>query len=240
MRDLDDFLLSAFSASELRRFLRYLPDGGSLVRRLPERSSLVELVDATTRLLERERRIDLAFFDELVRARPRREAEIRAVQNRFLADAAGPTPSSGGSSTPPPRAGEGYDVFLSHASPDKNWVGTLYDLLLGLGVRPYLDARDLLPGDDWNQEIPRALAASRVCVVVVSPNLGGAHYAQAEITEAISLKRERGTRIVPVLLGGARPPPWLGNIHGIDADRVGIDAVARAIADLPELRGEGR
>jgi hypothetical protein len=42
-----------------------------------------------------------------------------------------------------------YDLFLSHATPDKPWVRTLAAQLEALGLRVFLDALAIDPGDNW-------------------------------------------------------------------------------------------
>jgi hypothetical protein len=41
----------------------------------------------------------------------------------------------------------GFDVFLSHASPDKPWVIRLAEELAALGLRVFLDRDELRPVD---------------------------------------------------------------------------------------------
>lgn len=48
-------------------------------------------------------------------------------------------------------------VFLCHSSGDKDAVRTLYQQLRREGVKPWLDEEDLLPGQNWDQEIREAI-----------------------------------------------------------------------------------
>jgi len=54
-------------------------------------------------------------------------------------------------------------VFLCHASADKPKVRELYRTLKRRGVQPWLDAEDLIPGQNWEVEIPKAGCESRRC-----------------------------------------------------------------------------
>lgn len=47
-------------------------------------------------------------------------------------------------------------VFLCHASADKPKVRELYRTLKRRGVQPWLDAEDLIPGQNWEVGIPKA------------------------------------------------------------------------------------
>lgn len=132
-----------------------------------------------------------------------------------------------------------FDFFLAHASPDKPRVRPLHQHLQALGRTCFLDEADLLPGDEWDLELPRALADSAVTVVCVSPHFTAAWFQRAEIQRAIALRR-RGTghRVVPVWLdglhnGGAGTPYGLEVLHGLDAQALGMEEVARRLVGLP-------
>ena len=43
----------------------------------------------------------------------------------------------------------GYDIFLSHARPDKPWVEALNGKLEALGLRVWLDKDEIDAGDNW-------------------------------------------------------------------------------------------
>jgi hypothetical protein len=67
--------------------------------------------------------------------------------------------------------GEAYDVFISHASEDKDSVvRDLADALTAQGLRVWYDEFTLRIGDSLRQKIDRGLAASRVGLVVLSPS----------------------------------------------------------------------
>ena len=51
-------------------------------------------------------------------------------------------------------------VFLCHASADKPKVRELYRYLRRRGINPWFDEIDLIGGQDWQVEIPKALATS--------------------------------------------------------------------------------
>lgn len=86
---LASLLLSFFSADELRRFLRYLPDGDALVSGLPgPTASPATLVHESVGLLVRSRQVvDATFWDRLTAERPRRADEVKHVRGLFAAQA---------------------------------------------------------------------------------------------------------------------------------------------------------
>src|SRR5262249_47185555 len=58
-----------------------------------------------------------------------------------------------------PASARSLRVFLCHSSGDKPAVRTLCQRLQADGVEPWLDEENLLPGQDWQQEIPQAVRA---------------------------------------------------------------------------------
>ncbi|MFH2052336.1 MAG: DUF1883 domain-containing protein [bacterium] len=74
---------------------------------------------------------------------------------------------------PPPveADGETYDVFISHASEDKDEiVRSLAAALSKRGLKVWYDEFTLRIGDSLRQKIDRGLASSRVGLVVLSPS----------------------------------------------------------------------
>lgn len=59
-------------------------------------------------------------------------------------------------------------VFLCHASGDKPAVRELYRRLCAEGIDAWLDEEKLLPGQNWQLEIPRAVRTADVVVVCLS------------------------------------------------------------------------
>jgi hypothetical protein len=66
---------------------------------------------------------------------------------------------------------ESYDVFISHASEDKDSiVRSLANELTNLGLKVWYDEFTLCIGDSLRQKIDKGLASSRVGLVVLSPS----------------------------------------------------------------------
>lgn len=84
-RALELLLLSLFSSVELRRFLRYLPDGRSLLELLPGGSTApAVLAQECVALLVRDGRVgEPEFWESLTKERTRRAPEIASVRSRF-------------------------------------------------------------------------------------------------------------------------------------------------------------
>jgi hypothetical protein len=67
--------------------------------------------------------------------------------------------------------GETHDVFISHASEDKDeFVRPLADALIAQGLNVWYDEMTLRIGDSLRQKIDKGLANSKVGLVVLSPS----------------------------------------------------------------------
>lgn len=104
-------------------------------------------------------------------------------------------------------------VFLCHSSADKPAVRDLFHKLLKEGINPWLDEEDLLPGHEWQQEIPKAVRTSDVVIVCLSKSsISKAGYVQKEIRYALDVADEQpeGTIfIIPVKLEQCEVPERL-------------------------------
>ncbi len=79
-------------------------------------------------------------------------------------------------------------IFLCHSSSDKPAVRELYQRLRADGFEPWLDEEDLLPGQDWQREIPKAVRQSDVVIVCLSKrSIDKAGYVQKEIKIALDV-----------------------------------------------------
>jgi hypothetical protein len=114
-------------------------------------------------------------------------------------------------------------VFLCHASQDKPAVWKLHRYLKQHGAKPWLDQADLLPGENWEVEIPKALYNSDVILVCLSKNsVDKEGYVQKEITFALDKAQEKpeGTIfIIPVKLEDCDVPRRLNRYQWVDLFR---------------------
>jgi hypothetical protein len=112
-------------------------------------------------------------------------------------------------------------VFLCHSSGDKPTVRELYQKLSSEGwMDVWLDEEKLLPGQDWNLEIEKALHVSDAILVVLSNgSVSKEGYVQKELRFAlnIALEKPEGTIfILPLRLEACEFPSRLRSIQGID------------------------
>lgn len=114
-------------------------------------------------------------------------------------------------------------VFLCHASADKPAVRKLCRYLRSKGMDPWLDAEKLLPGENWEVEIPKALFHSDVILVCLSKNsINKEGYVQKEIVFALDKAMEKPDGIifiVPAKLEECDVPQRLNRYQWVDLYR---------------------
>ena len=88
-------------------------------------------------------------------------------------------------------------IFLSHSSGDKPVIRELYKRLLRDGHKPWLDEEDLLPGQDWELEISKAVRNSDIIIVCLSSNsVNKSGYVQKEIKFALDKVDEQPEGVI--------------------------------------------
>jgi hypothetical protein len=111
-------------------------------------------------------------------------------------------------------------VFLCHASADKPAVRDLYKRLTADSVDAWLDAENLIAGQNWQVKIPKAIRESDVVIVCLSKkSVNKEGYVQKEIKFALDVADEKpeGTIfIVPVRLEECEVPNRLNIYHWVD------------------------
>jgi hypothetical protein len=132
-------------------------------------------------------------------------------------------------------------VFLCHASGDKGKVRELYESLQNDGFDPWLDEESLLPGQDWEQEIAKAVRGSDVVCACLSPHsVTKTGYVQKEIKIALDvadLQPEGAIYIIPVKLEECEVPERLSTWHWVNLEDAGgydrlVAALRRRADDL--------
>ncbi len=112
-------------------------------------------------------------------------------------------------------------VFICHSSQDKPAVRELYKRLKAEPwIDPWLDEEKLLPGQDWEFEIEKALDVSdAVIVTLTKESVNKEGYIQKELRFVldIALEKPEGTIfILPVRLEECEPPRKLRTYHYVD------------------------
>lgn len=111
-------------------------------------------------------------------------------------------------------------VFLCHASGDKPAVRSLYERLVKDGVDAWLDKEKLIPGQNWQIEIPKAVKNSDVVIVCLSSqSITKEGFVQKEIKFALDAADEKpdGTIfIIPARLENCNVPESMNKYHWVD------------------------
>jgi DNA-binding SARP family transcriptional activator len=111
-------------------------------------------------------------------------------------------------------------IFLCHASEDKPDVRALYGKLSADGMDVWLDEINILPGQDWDHEIRKAVRNSQVVIVCLSPtSVSKSGYVQKEIRQALDVADEQleGTIfLIPLRLHDCTVPDRLRRWHWVN------------------------
>ena len=111
-------------------------------------------------------------------------------------------------------------IFLCHAREDRFKAREVYDWLFANRYAPWLDAVDLLPGQNWEREIEKAIercAAIMICLTRESISKTG--YVQREIALALELATRRpegAIFVIPARLEECEVPRRLQHLQWVD------------------------
>jgi len=111
-------------------------------------------------------------------------------------------------------------VFLCHASEDKSAVRNLYLRLTSDSISAWLDEQNILPGQNWEEEISKAIHQSDVFLACMSTrSVVKRGFVQRELRVALRVAEEMpsGTIfIVPTRLDDCSVPDELNHLQRVD------------------------
>ncbi|MBI5843191.1 MAG: TIR domain-containing protein [Deltaproteobacteria bacterium] len=100
-------------------------------------------------------------------------------------------------------------IFISYAHEDFDWAHRIYTDLFAHGISCWLDKMDLLPGQNWNAEIQKAIRNSKYFIALISSNsVDKRGYVQKELRLAMEEMEKMpygGIYLIPVRIDGAGP-----------------------------------
>jgi len=124
-------------------------------------------------------------------------------------------------------------VFLCHAHADRDPVRTLHARLTKDGVDAWFDKANLLPGQDWELEIRKAVRAADVVIVCLSKQFNQAGFRQKEVRLALDTAMEKPEGeifIIPARLEECDTLESLRKWHWVDLfDDNGYEMLMRAL-----------
>lgn len=108
-------------------------------------------------------------------------------------------------------------AFLCHASGDKPRVRDLYSKLMASGIDPWLDEKNLLPGQRWSNEITSTVRKADVVIVCFSrDSITKTGYVQKEMRLALDVADEQpegAMFLIPVRLEDCEIPDRFKHLH---------------------------
>ncbi len=130
-------------------------------------------------------------------------------------------------------------VFLCHASNDKPKVRELYRQLVAKDIAVWFDEEDLLPGQDWQLEIPKAVRTSDVVIVCLSQTaVTKTGYIQKEIRYALDVADEQPEGVIfliPLKLEECEVPERLQRWQWVNLfEEKGFERLMRALQERSE------
>lgn len=102
-------------------------------------------------------------------------------------------------------------IFVSYSRKDASLVVPLTKLLRASGHEVFLDQENLNYGEDWKEQLGRAIGRADRFLLFWSRNTEASPYVAEEWKLAL---RTPGCKIVPILLDGTPLPPELQRFHG--------------------------
>lgn len=135
-----------------------------------------------------------------------------------------------------------FDVFISHASEDKNVVRPLANALKANGLKVWYDEFELEIGDSLRRKIDKGLAKSRFGVVVLSKSFFGKGWANYELDGLVTKSATNEQILLPIWHDITKQE--LINYSPSLADKVArstatntVEEIAKEIADIIQQDG---
>lgn len=119
-----------------------------------------------------------------------------------------------------------YDLFISHSSKDKDFVRDLHYRFSRVGIRCFLDERDIGAGGNIVAEVAQGIRSSRRVLLVYSPDFFSSDWAQSEYGRLLMKDpRNRDGKLIPLMYRDTTVPDelaefkWLGAQSPIELEK---------------------
>lgn len=111
-------------------------------------------------------------------------------------------------------------IFLCYARQDEGRVSELYEKLSAAGFHPFMDTKDILPGEDWKLKLMNTIREAPFFLASLSNNsVDKRGVIQEEIREALDVWRQKldsDIYLIPVRLEDCRVPGTLAKFQWVD------------------------
>lgn len=140
--------------------------------------------------------------------------------------------------TPPARPDKQYDVFISHASEDKDEVARpLAEALTKQDFQVWFDEMSLTIGDNLRRNIDKGLINSRYGIVIISSNFFAKQWPQYELDGLVQRQMSEEKVILPIWHKVTkdevlRNSPSLADLLALSTSSKSIQDIANDIADV--------
>lgn len=95
-----------------------------------------------------------------------------------------------------------YDIFISHASEDKNDVALpIFEACEEIGINAFLDVKYIKWGDSLTEKINHALGRSKLVLAILSESSVDKTWPSKEINSALARELEGKQKILPLIVG---------------------------------------
>ncbi len=94
-----------------------------------------------------------------------------------------------------------FDVFISHASEDKEIARPIHEACARLGLKAFLDEAHIGWGQSFTEKINVALGSSRTVLAIITANSVSKDWPVTEVNTALSLEVSGQKKVVPLIVG---------------------------------------
>lgn len=111
-------------------------------------------------------------------------------------------------------------IFISYAKEDYDYALEIFDFLKEEGFEPWMDKKNLMPGQDWDHVLAKTLKQVDFILIVISEiSVSKRGYVQREFKRALEYWEERPQSdiyILPVKINECEVPAPLNRFHWIE------------------------
>lgn len=131
-----------------------------------------------------------------------------------------------------------YDLFLSHATENKDFVGPLVGALIARGVRVWYDETAISVGDSLRESIDKGLTRSRFGAVIFSHAFFAKRWTNYELNGLVTREMQGRKVMLPVWHPELTADdvtsysPSLADKKALVGARLSVDEIADALAEL--------
>jgi hypothetical protein len=130
-----------------------------------------------------------------------------------------------------------YDLFISHASEDKEeFVRPLAETLKNMGIKVWYDEFTLKVGDSLRKSIDHGLVKSRFGIVVLSSSFCSKNWTQYELDSMVAREMDGHRMILPIWYKISKDEVL--NFSPALADKVALNTSVNSIMEIAEKLAE--